>query len=247
MEVKVIVSDLQIPYHHRRAVASVCNMLSDRRRDITEVFQIGDFYEFEAVSRWVKGTAREDGRTLQRELKVAEELLTMFADAYPNVKTRIKGNHDDRLDKYLSVSARGLDGLDVLEYDTFTQAERFGWKTVAQPYRLAPSTNAVHGLCVRSKSGYTAHSHLDKMGGNVIHGHTHRAGLIFRTLGNETRWGMEAGSLCDRRLAPYGVAGIFDWQLAFGILEIDGSDVNPRLILVRDDGSFTFDGRRYRP
>lgn len=247
MEMKVIVSDLQIPYHHRRAVASVCNMISDRRRDISEVFQIGDFYEFEAVSRWVKDTAREDGRTLQRELKIAEEVLTDFAKAYPSMKTRIKGNHDDRLDKYLGTAARGLAGLECLEYDRFTEAERFGWKTVAQPYRLAPNTVAVHGLCVRSKSGYTAHSHLDKVGGNVIHGHTHRAGLIFRTLGSDTRWGMEVGCLCDRRLAPYGVAGIFDWQLGFGVLEVDGNDVAPRIVLIKDDGSFTFDGRRYRP
>jgi hypothetical protein len=247
MELKVIVSDLQIPYHHRRAVASVCNMLSDRRRDITEVFQIGDFYEFEAVSRWVKDTAREDGRTLQRELKVAEDLLTMFSQAYPAVKTRIKGNHDDRLDKYLGTSAKGLAGLECLEFDRFTEAERFGWKTVPQPYRLAANTTAVHGLCVRSKSGYTAHAHLDKIAGNAIHGHTHRAGLIFRTLSGATRWAMEAGSLCDRSAAPYGVGGLFDWQLAFGVLEIDGSDVFPRIVMLKDDGSFVFDGRRYRP
>jgi hypothetical protein len=246
MELKVIVSDLQIPYHHRKACAALCNFLADRKRDIVEVFQVGDFYEFEAVSRWVKGTAREDGRTLQRELKVAEELLTNFAGAYDKLKTRIKGNHDDRLDKYLGTEAKGLAGLECLEFDTFTQADRFGWKTVPQPYRLAPNTTAVHGLCVRSKSGYTAHAHLDKVMGNAIHGHTHRAGLVFRTVGGHTRWGMEAGSLCDRGLAPFGVGGLFDWQLAFGLLEIDGFDVFPRLVPVKDDGSFVVDGRRYR-
>lgn len=247
MDLTILVSDLQIPYHHRKACAALCNMLADRRRDITEVFQVGDFYEFEAVSRWVKDTAREDGRTLQRELKVAEELLTDIAKAYPSVKTRIRGNHDDRLDKYLGTSAKGLAGLECLEYDRFTEAERFGWKTVAQPYTLAPRTSAVHGLSVRSKSGYTAHAHLDKVDGNVVHGHTHRAGLVFRTLGNHTRWGMEVGALADRRLAPYGVGGIFDWQLAFGYIWIDGQDVVPGIIPVKDDGSFLFDGKRYRP
>lgn len=243
----ILVSDLQIPWHHRKACDALLNMITDKRREIDMVFQVGDFYEFQSVSRWVAGTAAEDGRSLQRELKTAETLLEGFASAYPAPKYRIRGNHDDRLSKYLSTTAKGLHGLDCLEFDTFTEAKRFGWVTVDQPFMVAPKTTMVHGLCVRSKSGYTAHAHLDRLEGNVIHGHTHRAGLVFRTLGSQTRWAMEVGCLADRKQAPYGVGGIFDWQLAFGALALDGSDVSPHLISVKDDGSFWFDGKRYRP
>ena len=247
MDLTILVSDLQIPWHHRKACDALLGMIADKRRDITSVFQIGDFYEFEAVSRWASGTAREDGRTLQRELSLSEAFLTGFANAYPSTKYRIRGNHDDRLSKYLGTAAKGLNGLDVLEYDTFTKAKAFGWETVAQPFHLAPGTTAVHGLCVRSKAGYTAHSHLDKVEGNVVHGHTHRAATVYRTLGDTVRWAMEIGCLADRKQAPYGVGGLFDWQLAFGALWIDGKDVWPQLIDIKVDGSFFFDGRRYRP
>jgi hypothetical protein len=246
VDLKILVSDLQIPWHHKRACNALLNMIADRRRDITEVFQVGDFYEFSSVSRWASGTVKEDGRTLQREINEAETLLAGFAEAYPHEKLRIMGNHDDRLGKYLNSQARGLHGLDCLEFDTFTQAARFGWRTIPQPYSIAPNTTAVHGLSVRSKAGYTAHSHLDKLGTNVVHGHTHRAALVYRTIGDRTIWGMEIGGLCDRKSAPYGVGGIFDWQLAFGALWIDGRDVWPQLVTMRDDGSFLFDGRRYK-
>lgn len=243
----ILVSDLQIPWHHRKACDVLLNMIADKQRHIDMVFQVGDFYEFQSVSRWVSGTLAEDGRSLQRELKAAEILLEGFASAFPATKYRIRGNHDDRLDKYLTTTAKGLRGLDVLEYDTFTEAKRFGWETVAQPFTLAPKTQAVHGLCVRSKSGYTAHAHLDRMDSNVIHGHTHRAGLIYKTIGSNTRFAMEVGCLADRKMAPYGVGGLFDWQLAFGALYVDGSDVFPVLVEMKSDGSFFFDGKRYRP
>jgi hypothetical protein len=84
------------------------------------------------------------------------------------------------------------------------------------------------------------------MAGNVIHGHTHRAGLVYRTQGDDTRWAMEVGCLMDRTKASYLECGIADWQLAFGALWHDGRNVQPELIHVNRNGSFVFDGKLYR-
>lgn len=222
-------------------------MLADRRTDIDEVFQVGDFYDFEAISHWSKGTLKEDGRRFQRELDGAADVLRDIDQAYPYEKIRIRGNHDDRLDLYLNGTAKGLASLRALDFDALTDAANTGWVTVAQPYRLAPHTVAVHGLSVRSKSGYTPHAHLDRLSGNVVHGHTHRAGLIYRTTGQETRWGMEIGCLMDKSRADYLDCGVADWQLAFGALWQDGKDIQPELIHIRPNGSFIFDGKVYRP
>lgn len=247
MKLTILISDLQLPLHHRKAVAALCNMLADRRRDIGEVFQVGDFYDFEAISHWVKGTLKEDGRQFQRELDQAAVVLAELQKAYPDTKTRIRGNHDDRLDSYLEGTAKGLATLRALDFDALTGATATGWKTVEQPYKLAPNTFSVHGLSVRSKSGYTPHAHLDKMSGNVVHGHTHRAGLVYRTTSDDTRWGMEIGCLMDRRKAQYLDCGIADWQLAFGALYQEDNVVHPQIVNVSADGSFIFDGKRYRP
>lgn len=247
MQLTIVLSDLQLPYHHKRALSAVCNMLADRAADITEVHQIGDFFDFCAVSRWSRGTPKEDGTRLQHEIDVAETVMGDIAKAYPGLKTRIRGNHDDRLDNYLASQARGLRGLRVLDYDTLTLARQFGWETKREPYAIAPGTVAVHGLAVRKVSGHTAHAHLDRLPGNIIHGHTHRAGLVYRTLGDVQRWAMEVGCLMDRRQASYLPCGAADWQLGFAALYTESKTVTPVLVCVHTDGSFIFEGRRYRP
>lgn len=248
MKLTVILSDLQLPYHDRRAVSAVCNFLADRQADIGEVHQIGDFFDFLSVSRWVSGTPDEDGRKLQHEIDVAEVVMTDLGKAYAGPKTRIKGNHDDRLDKYLSTKARGLQGLRALGYDSLTLAREYGWETKPEPYKIAPNTVAVHGLSVRKWSGYTAHAHLERLPGNVIHGHTHRAGIVWRTLGRASRWGMEVGCLMDRAKADYLQCGAADWQMAIGLVYQDGKETWPVVAEVRQsDRSLMVEGRRYRP
>ena len=115
MELKIVLSDLQAPYHDRRAVAAVCNLLSDQASRISEVHQVGDFYDFTGISRWVDGTLAERG--LQQELDGSRQLLVDLHSAYRGPKTRILGNHDDRLRKYLGTKAKGLADLRVLGYD----------------------------------------------------------------------------------------------------------------------------------
>jgi len=247
MNLTIILSDLQLPYHHKRAMGAVCNMLADRAADIVELHQVGDFFDFCAVSTYSRGTPKEDGKRLQHEIDVAERVMGDLAKAYPGLKTRIKGNHDDRLDKYLAGPARGLQGLRALDYDTLTLAQQYDWYTMPEPYTIGPDTVSVHGLAVRSKAGYTAHAHLDKLAGNVIHGHTQRAGLVYRTLGRQQRWAMEVGCLMDRSQASYLACGAADWQLAIGALYCDGNRTTPVLVPIDPDGTFTFEGRRYRP
>lgn len=248
MKLTVVLSDLQLPYHDKRALGAVCNLLADRAPDIAEVHQIGDFFDFLAVSRFSSGTPDEDGRGLQKEIDVAEKVMTQINQSYAGVKTRIKGNHDDRLDKYLATKARGLRGLRALQYDTLTLAKEYGWETKDEPYKVAPRTVAVHGLSVRKWSGYTAHAHLDRLPGNVIHGHTHRGGVVYRTLGDSTRWAMEVGCLMDKAQATYlGPSRAADWQVGIGAVYSDGTEAWPVFLDVKADKSLVFEGKRYRP
>jgi hypothetical protein len=245
VDLKIVLSDLQAPLHDRRAVSAVCNFLADRAASISEVHQIGDFFDFTAISRWVDGTLSERG--LQKELDASMDLQRDLHKAYPGPKTRILGNHDDRLRKYLNTKAKGLADLRALGFDELTEAAQYGWATKREPYTVAPGVAAVHGLSVRSKAGYTAHAHLDRIDRNVVHGHTHRAALVYRTVGDTTRWAMEVGCLMDRRLADYLSSGLADWQLAIGALYSEGGKTWPVLVELKSDRSLVFEGKRYRP
>lgn len=240
-----VIPDLQLPYTHTRAVNSVLGWIADNSTDISEVHQIGDFYDFTAVSRWVKGTPAESGKSLQKELDAGREFNTQLCKAWSGPKTRIMGNHDERLSKYLDSYAHGLAGLEALDFDGLTDGSEFGWVTQPQPYRIAPNTVSVHGLTVRKLSGYTAHAHIERFDTNVIHGHTHRGGIVYRTIGQRTRFACEAGHLMDTRKATYVVNP--DWQLGFAILHVDGQDVAPQFIRIKNNGEFLWGGKKWGP
>lgn len=238
-----VLSDTQIPHHDRRAMSAFCNMLADRQSLFSSLFQIGDLFNFDAVSRWNDGTPRESGADLAKELKSGERMLGDIGAAFTGPKAYVMGNHDDRLANYLDKKAHGLVG--VVEFEALTKVKQYGWEQMPQPYRITRDTVAVHGMFVRSRSGYTAHAHLDRFDCNVIHGHTHRAGIVFRTNNARTRWGMEVGHMMSEAKATYTM--VPDWQKGFGVLWLDSTGTVPEFVPVRRDGSFFFDGKRWLP
>jgi nicotinamide mononucleotide adenylyltransferase len=50
-----VISDLQVPYHDVKAVASVAQMLADFKTDNDTVVTIGDEQDFQTISRWEYG------------------------------------------------------------------------------------------------------------------------------------------------------------------------------------------------
>lgn len=245
---KLIWPDPQIPYHHRRATAALCTMLADRSDLFDELHEPGDMLDLTALGRWVRGTPSEDGRNLQKELDSWNGWANDVGQATPTLKkTMIPGNHDHRLQKYVDTVAKGLAGLDRIKFENLIDLDGWGWELKEEPYRITHDTVVVHGLTVRSRSGYTAHYHIDKFfPTNVVHGHTHRAGIVYRTIGQRTSWAMESGHTMDPRKASYVLNP--DWQLGFGVLQHNpGEPTVPLFIPMKADGSFTFDGKRWTP
>lgn len=246
---KLIWPDPQIPYHHRKATAALCSMIADRGSLFDEIHQCGDMLDMTALSRWVRGTPEESGKLLQKELDAFTDWATdVYKAAGSSIPlTMIRGNHDDRITKYLTTVAKGLDGLSALKFENLLDLEGYGWVMMEEPYKITSDTVVVHGLTVRSKSGYTAHAHIDKFfPTNVVHGHTHRGGVVYRTINGKTSWAMESGHTMNPKLASYTMNP--DWQLGFGILDVNpGSPTVPHFVPMKSDGSFIFDGRRWTP
>ena len=246
-ECTIVLSDTQIPLHDKRAMSAFYDMVKDRENMFAKLFQIGDMFNLDSVSRWNDGTPAESGVDLQRELDSGIKFLEDVGKAYGGPKEYIMGNHDDRLHSYTGRKAHGLHGIKALDFETLTGTRDYGWVCKPQPYRVRPDTIAVHGMSVRSRSGYTATAHVDRFHPlNVVHGHTHRAGTVWRTSGMGARsWGMEVGHMMDERQATYGMG--FDWQKGFGVLWHDGNKTLPEFVPVDRDGSFRFDGLRWKP
>lgn len=243
MKTIVLISDLQVPYHDKRAVANVAAFIKAFKPDT--VASVGDEMDMQTISRWAHGTPLEYERTIARDRDATVKILEDL-----RVDHVIRSNHTDRLFNTVMMRAPGLISLPELELPQFLRFDLLGITYHRKPYQLAPGWLLMHGDegSISQNGGQTALGLAKKTGYSVVCGHTHRMGLIPHAEGvsgvnTRTVWGMEVGNLMDARQASYLKGGINNWQQGIGILWVDGKDVKPELIPIRRDGSFTAAGR----
>jgi len=198
---------------------------------------MGDIINATTVSSY--GIPAEYGITLQDEIDEAREVLdetvSKAREANPDVKIRLlEGNHEYRLTKYLDKHAREIAGLRETNGDKTINLPRLlgvddldiEWIPYWKDEKIVKRANVLHGNIVRAKSGYTGHAYLDRYGDTTVAGHTHRLALISRTVGGETKFGVETGSLCKREMkVPYMRPRQSDWQQGFALVGIDKKNV----------------------
>ena len=244
----VVISDMQIPYHNRRAVDGVIEFLKNYQPDV--LVNVGDDIDSPEVSYWCKGTAMEYGKTLQKAFDDTAKMHSRFREAIGDVPYHIsRSNHGDRLQKYIKKYAPALDGLWDLRIDRLCGywANKVDYHT--EPFVIAPGWVVAHGDegTLSPLAGRTAAGLARRWGVSVVCGHTHRAGLAPTTTGyagrvSQTLWGFEVGHLMDVSKATYLKGGHADWQTAFGILHVLGRKVHAELIPVQKDGTFCVGG-----
>lgn len=243
MKLIVCISDLQVPYHDKRAVKNVASFIKAVKPDT--VVSVGDEMDFQTISRWAQGTPLEYERTIDRDRNATVQVLEDL-----KVDHVIRSNHTDRLFNTVMMRAPGLLSLPELELPNFLRFPELGIKYHKNPYELAPGWLLMHGDegNVSQNGGTTALNLAKRTGMSVVCGHTHRMGLTHHSesfMGRETRtlWGMEVGNLMDAKQASYLKGGISNWHQGFGVLWVDGKKVTPQLIPIERDGSFTFQGK----
>lgn len=244
MKLICVVADLQIPYHDKSYVKAVKNFISALKPD--EVGQIGDFLDEPQPSRWSKGRAGEYAKTLQADIDEGNRILDDIH--FDWIKY---GNHDLRVEEYVSRYAPALDGLAALKYESLLRLDDHGTRLERQPFTVAPGWVAAHGHegSLSPISGRTAYSLAQRYDRSVLCGHTHRAGIVSSTrgFGNSLRvlTGFEVGHGMDVSRASYMKGQTADWQQAFGLLWVEGNFVKPELVpVVR--GRFIVNGKEYR-
>ena len=248
MKVIVDVSDLQVPYHHVRAVAALEKFIKAYRPD--EVHSVGDVLDSPQISRWNRGQKGEFDGQLGKHRDEAVRILERL-----KVKHLSRSNHDDRIELYIEGKAPGFLGLPELTTERFLRLDDLGIKFHRQPYEFAPGWYLAHGDegGLSQIPGTTALKLSQKIGASVVIGHTHRAAIKPDTdsVGGRvlrTRFGVEVGCLMDMRKADYVMkkGGSANWQLAFGVMFIEGRHVQPHIVFMRPDGSFVFDKKEWR-
>ena len=243
MKTIVCVSDLQIPYHDKRAVANLAKFIKAYKPDM--VVSVGDEMDMQTISRWAKGTPLEYEKSIGRDRDETVRVLESL-----QIDHMIRSNHTDRLFNTVMMRTPGLLGLPELDIENFLKLDELGITYHRKPFNLAPGWLLLHGDegSMNHTGGMTALGLAKRAGMSVVCGHTHRMGLTHFTQSYDggkphTVWGMEVGNLMSYKEAKYVKAGLFSWQQGFGILHVDGNVVTPQIVPINRDGSFVVNGK----
>lgn len=245
----VVISDLQIPYHDKRAVIALADFIASFDPD--ELACVGDEIDSPQPSRWTKGMAGEYEATLASDIEQTKEIMGYLAEAAGGKPFHVsRSNHGDRVETYVKRYAPALASLPALKIDALLGYEQLGITYHRKPYELAPGWLLMHGdeSRLNQTPGSTALGLAKKTGKSVVCGHTHKAGLQHWTEGlpgrTRSRWGLEVGHMMAPGKASYlKVSG--DWHQAFGVLTVDGNTVVPELVPILPGGRIFYGGKKW--
>ncbi|MFE9455959.1 metallophosphoesterase [Streptomyces californicus] len=248
----VVISDTQMPYEDKRAMRNVINFIGDYKPD--EVIQIGDLVDYPAPSRWTAGTRYEFAGGVIRDSEYAKtNFMAPLRAVYDGPLKILKGNHDERPEKYLEKNAPALAADDIhYRFESLLDFDGFGAELAEPYYGFAPGWVAVHGHespGLNQVAGRTAASKAKRAGVSLVMGHTHRLAISPESTGFggrlKTIYGFEVGHLMDVRKAGYLKNGPANWQRGFGLFYVGKFAATPQAIPVEDDGSFVVEGERF--
>ena len=240
----VVISDLQVPFHDQRAVDNVAAFIRSFKPD--QVITIGDEIDFQQISRWADGTPGWYEQTLGANRDETVSILRQL-----KVTDVIRSNHTDRLYNVIMKKIPAFLSLPELRFEKFMKFDELGITFHKNPMAIAPNWIAVHGdhTPIKQLGGLSALEAARRHGKNVISGHTHRAGRSAFTEASGGRLGrvlhgVEVGNLMDFKQASY-TKGTANWQQAFAIMYVKGSNVQVDIIHIEKNGTFIVQGKVY--
>ncbi len=212
----LILSDLHIPYHNRRAILATLKYGKDNGANL--IVLNGDTADFFSVSFWEKDPRK---RRFAEELKTVRDFMGALREHFPRARIVFKvGNHEERWERYMFVKAPELLGvpeftipkmLDIRDADFVSDKRpiRLGDLNVlhGHEYKFAISNpvNPARGLFLRAKAyAICAHFHQTS---------AHSA----RTVEQESLSTWSTGCLCD--LHP-DYSPMNDWNHGFAFVEV---------------------------
>lgn len=188
-ELVVICGDQHAPEHDLTFHAKFLSWLAENRP--SRIVILGDLLENSDVSRWAD---RKGEATAAESIQSAYNILRDYIHAVPDAQvTWIEGNHDQRIETYAHGNAgkvaeitRAGEDVPVLSLPHLMRLDELSVEYVTG-YPLAKvilceNLAVIHGKIVKKGAGASALGNLEKRGYSVISGHTHRAGVVFKTV-----------------------------------------------------------------
>lgn len=208
----LFVPDTHVPFEDPRAWSLMLTVARALRPE--HIVILGDFADMWAVSAHDKSPSRRD--SLDSEMAAVAERLDELDAVGARSRVYCEGNHEDRLNRYITRAAPEL--FDFVAYPKIQRLQERGWTWV--PYREHYKIGKVFVTHDLGEAGVYAHARARAtMGGNVVIGHVHRMGVTYGSTAEGTGHVSAAfGWLGDASQARYlPAAKRAAWQLGFGL------------------------------
>ncbi len=230
-------NDTHVPYQDDKTLNAIFKFIKDFQPD--KIVIAGDFLDFYELSRFDKNPHRKF--KLKDELKKGYEILAEIKDNCKQTEINfIKGNHEDRLRRYLWQNPE-LASLDVLELPNLLHFDKLE-AIYHEGGFIFNKFLFEHGNVVRQDSSFSAKAEHQRHGTSGSSGHTHRLGSYYKTDHRGTTAWFEMGCTC--LLEPEYISGIPNWQQGIGVFHFEDDRYSCQQIPIIHN-KFIFDGKVY--
>jgi len=208
----LFVPDTHVPYHDKRAWALMLKAARGWQPD--QVVVLGDLVDFFAVSFHPKPPSRR--QNLEYEIESLVEVLGELDTLGAKRRVYVSGNHEHRLQRYLTQNAPAL--YNMLQLEEILKLKDKGWLWV--PYMKHTKVGSAYVTHDFGDHGVNAHNKARQtMNADAVIGHTHRMAMHYHSQADGTTTvGAMFGHMLDIESVDYmHRARTHAWQLGFGI------------------------------
>ena len=236
LETIVLINDLHVPFQDRETLDLVYKAIKDIDPD--KLLIGGDLIDFYSISHFEKDP--------RRKLHLGEEISETMAEllrirkAAPNAQiVFFKGNHEERLQKYILRNAKELIWLEDLDLPRILRLKsEFGIQWVDSRGYQYKGVLFSHYDKANKYGGYTAKNLGVDLGRDLVHAHSHKVGKV--RVRDRTFY--DNGCLCT--LDAHWLKAPSTWAQAFMVIEHSRGKNYFNQVDIQG-GKFSLDGKIY--
>jgi len=214
----LVIPDVHIPYHDSKALDLVLKAGKAFKPDAIVI--LGDFIDNYSISRYDKDPRRD--RFLKWEVDEANKILDKIDKMFPRAdKIFMEGNHEERLNKFITTKAPELFGLVDTQALLGLKDRGYKYFPYGKHHKLGKLV-VIHGTFSRKN---IARAMLDKYEHSVCFGHVHtiEEALKVNEMG-EAHVAFTPGWLGDKTKADY-IKDFSNWSLGFATVIVKPSGI----------------------
>lgn len=207
----------------------------------------GDIFDGASISRHPR-IGWDSKPSVKGEIDAVTERLGEIEDACGDYAWKVwtLGNHDTRLESFLSANAGQFQGV-----KGFTLKDQFPNWDYAWRLDINPGEDSMTIVKHRWKNGvHAVHGNARDAGCHMVTGHLHAQNVARWTDARGTRYGVDPGCLADVRgehATDYLEDGLTQWRSGFALLTYrNGRLLTPELVSVVSEGVVEFRGKEWR-